>query len=113
MECLAQWVKDQARTDIPGGGPFADADFDFRQVSSGFAALVMSYFASATLVLDAACRHQQGIPHQSASLDCGMFVIMYARHLVTQQDMLFDQQLMPLLREKLKDFLLGQRTGGA
>lgn len=45
MECLAQWVKDQARTDIPGGGPFANADFELRQVSSGFAALVMSYFA--------------------------------------------------------------------
>ena len=35
MKCLAQWVKDQAITDIPGGGSFADAKFEFRQVPSG------------------------------------------------------------------------------
>ena len=35
MKCLAQWVKDQANTDIPGGGSFADAEFEFRQVASG------------------------------------------------------------------------------
>ena len=112
MKCLAQWVKDQARIDTLGGSPFADADFEFRQVPSEFAALVMRYFACATPMLDVACRHQECIPRQSASLDCGMFVIMYARHLVTQEAMLFNQQLMPVLREKLKDFLLGQRTGG-
>ena len=79
----------------------------------GFASQIRGCLDHAAPMLDAACRHQQGIPRQSASLDCGIFVIMYAMYLVNHRPMLFSQQMMPLLREKLAHVLLGQRTGDA
>lgn len=52
------------------------------------------------------CRHESDIPTQHGSVDCGAFVIEYARHLVRQQPMTFKQEDMPGIRDKLHRALL-------
>ena len=57
------------------------------------------------------CRHQRNIPLQHDSLDCGVFVLLYAVHLLVQAAMNFSQQQMPNMRKAVSSLLFAFSQG--
>lgn len=106
LQLLAKWLEDQSAVE-QGAPKYKSADFSIRWDTRKLnAELFLQAVCQNRLPSTTVCRHERDIPTQHGSVDCGVFVIEYAKHLVRQQPMTFTQEDMPSIRNKLHRALL-------